>query len=473
LTGRQRVCVIGAGPSGLAAARNCAQFGLDVVVFEKNDKVGGNWVFDARTGHSSVYENTHLISSKALSAYEDFPMPRDYPAYPGHRQVQAYFEAYARHFGLIEHIRFNHTVRRVTRNGAGTWDVRYLDGGAREHCETYDVLMVANGHHWDPRHPEYEGRFTGLYLHSHEFKHVTDAWRGKNVLVIGAGNSGCDVAVEAARIAGKVSLSMRRPQWFVPKFFRGVPSDVVLAYTRWLPPRVRQFGVAALLRLMQGPYSRYGLPTNSTPPLSQHPTVNSEILKLVRDGRIKPRPAVKRLLGQDVEFVDGTREPIDILCACTGFWTTFPFFDKSLIDFRHVEKVPLFRKMMHADYRNLYFIGLFQPIGCIWPLADHQAKLACAEIVGRYARPADLKRAIQQEIDNPHFKFVDGLRHAAEVDYFRLRGELRAELRTAGIDIGRVPLGRKRFVAIGEPGRAFRHPDGAAPSVGGAGHHAP
>ena len=93
-----RICVIGAGPSGIAAAKNCVQAGLNVVVFEKNDRVGGNWVFNAATGHSSVYDNTHIISSKVWSEYEDFPMPADYPDYPGHRQLQAYFDAYARTF---------------------------------------------------------------------------------------------------------------------------------------------------------------------------------------------------------------------------------------------------------------------------------------------------------------------------------------------------------------------------------------
>ncbi len=80
----KRVCVIGAGPSGLSAGKNCIEAGLDVVIFEKNDKVGGNWVFNSKTGHSNVYENTHIISSKVWSEFEDFPIPEDYPDYPKH-----------------------------------------------------------------------------------------------------------------------------------------------------------------------------------------------------------------------------------------------------------------------------------------------------------------------------------------------------------------------------------------------------
>jgi hypothetical protein len=105
--------------------------------------------------------------------------------------------------------------------------------------------------------------------------------------------------------------------------------------------------------------------------------------------------------------------------------------------------VPLYRKMMHADYPNLYFIGLFQPVGCIWPLADYQAKLACLEILGRYRRPDDLKGVIRYEIEHPHFNFEGGQRHAMEVDYHGFRRDLRGELLKAGVDIGKPPMGYK------------------------------
>jgi hypothetical protein len=435
----ERVCVIGAGPSGLAAAKNCVAAGLEVVVFEKNDRVGGNWVFDAATGHSSVYDNTHIISSKTWSSYEDFPMPDDYPDYPDHRRLQAYFTAYAKHFGVEERIRFRHAVTRVTRdNGTGIWSVACTDEHGAPHVETFDVLMVANGHHWNPKYPEYPGSFDGRFLHSHDFKGIDESWRGKNVLVIGGGNSACDVAVESARVAGRVALSMRSPQWFVPKFIFGVPSDVFAARTpQWVPPKVKQWIFTRLLGVLQGSYANYGLPVNTQPALSHHPTLNSDVLDFIRHGRIAPRPAVAALHGKEIEFVDGRREAFDIVCACTGFWTTFPFFDRDFIDYQYVEKIPLFRKMMHPTYRNLYFIGLFQPVGCIWPLADHQARLACLEIAGAYRRPADLDAAIRHEIEHPHYRFGGGQRHAVEVDYFGLRRDLARELRSAGVDIGK------------------------------------
>ncbi|PCD01429.1 flavin-containing monooxygenase [Halopseudomonas pelagia] len=448
----RRVCVIGAGPSGIAAAKNCVQSGLDVVVFEKNDKVGGNWVFNSKTGHSSVYENTHIISSKAWSEYEDFPMPDDYPEYPNHRQLQAYFESYAKHFGAYDQIRFNHTVQRVSRTPAGLWQVCYLDNQNVEHTEIFDVMMVSNGHHWDPKNPSYPGEFSGKFMHSHDFKGVTEEWRGKNVLVIGAGNSACDVAVESARIASKVCLSMRSPQWFLPKFlFGGVPTDAYMARDPWVPTAVGQYMVSNLLRMLQGSYKKMGLPEPKRPVMSHHPTLNSDLLDFIRHGRVKPRPGIKALHGEEVEFTDGSREAFDLICACTGYWTTFPFFDTDFINFKHLEKVPLYHKMMHADYQNLYFIGLFQPTGCIWPMADRQAKLACAEILGLYQRPSDMKAAIQHQLDNPHVEFEGGQRHAVQVEYHQFRQDLRNELRTAGIDIGEAPKKDIYPVQEGEP----------------------
>lgn len=438
----KRVCVIGAGPSGLAAAKNCVQAGLQVVVFEKNDKVGGNWVFNSSTGHSSVYENTHIISSKALSEYEDFPMPAEYPDYPSHLQLQAYFEAYAKHFGAYPHIRFKHVVNKATRTPDGLWQIEYMDAQGESHSEIFEVLMVANGHHWKPKHPEYPGTFTGTYMHSHDFKGIDDNWRDQSVLVIGAGNSACDIAVESARLAKHVSLSMRSPQWFVPKFMFGVPSDVTGARLNILPRKAKQWLMTGMLRVMQGSYSNYGLPVNKKPVLSHHPTLNSDLLDFIRHGRITPKPAIKCFDGEWVEFVDGSKQRFDRICAATGFWISFPFFDKDFIDFQHAEKVPLYRKMLHADINNLYFIGLFQPTGCIWPLADYQALLACAEIVGRYQRPENVDQLIEHEMHNPHYQFDTGSRHSTQVDFHLMRNELKADLKQIGIDIGNPPMGK-------------------------------
>lgn len=422
------VCIIGAGPSGITAAKNCREHGIPYTLFEQSGKVGGNWVFNDATGHSSVYENTHIISSRTLSAYEDYPMPASYPDYPSHQLVQAYFEDYARHFGVLESVRFHHTVVSARRADDGEWDITVRGPDGTSATQRFTHLMVCNGHHWDPRHPQIPGSFTGTYLHSHDFKRADDSWRGKRVLVIGAGNSACDVAVETSRIAGTVHLSMRSPQWFVPKYMFGQPSDVLAARGAWLPKPLRQWVLSRLLRLMQGSYRAMGLPENTKPILSHHPTLNSDLFDLIRHGRIVPKPGIARYEGADVVFADETRAAYDIVVACTGFRISFPFFEPSFVSFEEAEQVPLYRKMMHANVPNLYFIGLFQPLGCIWPLADYQARIACAEIQGRYRRPRDLKASIAHELAHPHFAWEGGPRHSTEVDYHSFRQELIAEL---------------------------------------------
>lgn len=429
------VCIIGAGPSGISAAKNCRQNGIAFDLYEKNDKVGGNWVFNSETQHSSVYENTHIISSKTMSEFEDYPMPNDYPDYPRHDHLQEYFENYSKDFGVYDQIKFHHTVDHIEKNPQGLWSVDFTDAQGKKHNKVYDYLMVCNGHHWFPKYPNYEGEFTGKWMHSHDFKRVTDEWRGQRVLVIGAGNSGCDVAVESARVTKDVYISMRSPQWFVPKFMLGHPADILVKAIANFSPKMRQKMLTKMVKAFTGNYADFGLPVNYKPMLSQHPTANSDFIDYIRHGKIKPKPAIKRLNGKTIEFTDGTSAEFDIICCCTGFWTVFPFFDKDFIDFQHSERLPLYRKMMHAEHDNLYFIGLFQPLGCIWPLSDHQAAVACQEILGKYQRPTDMQKVVQYEMDHPHHPFEGGQRHAAEVDYNDLRMELVADLKTAGIHI--------------------------------------
>lgn len=439
----KRICIIGAGPSGLAATKNCMQAKLDFVAYEKNDQVGGNWVFDSKTGHSSVYENTHLISSKIWSEYEDFPMPLEYPDYPSHLQMKHYFQSYAKHFEILEKIQFNHEVKEVKLDSNKKWQVQIADPAGKIFSETFDIIMVSSGHHHVPKYPKYSGTYTGKFIHSHDFKKIDESWRDKNILVIGAGNSACDIAVEAARISKNVQISMRNPQWIFPKFVFGIPGDVFAAKTRWLPKKIRQYSLKFLMRLIIGPYSKYGLPENKTLPLTTHPTLNSDLLDYIRHGRVKPRPAIKSLENLKVNFIDGSSEDFEIICACTGFSTEFSFFDETFLNFKDLDRIPLYLKMMHQSYESLYFIGLFQPLGCIWPLADYQAKLACLEILGRYRRPKNIVHAVQHEMNNPHFKFAPSPRHAMEVDYHTFRKELKSELKKAGVEIGHAPAGKK------------------------------
>lgn len=418
-----RIAIIGAGPSGLAAIRALREAGLDPVAFEQSDRVGGNWVYSPDPGHSSVAETTHLISSKRLSQYRDFPMPADFPDYPSHRQLLEYFEGYARRFDLHPAIRFGTAVRRVTKRPGDRWA---LDVGAGP-PEEFDHLLVANGHHWDPRWPEYPGTFTGEYLHSHGFKRA-EPFRGRRVLVIGGGNSACDIAVETGRVAAWTGLSWRRGYYLFPKLMFGQPPDVINARIRWIPAPIRRRLQWLSWRLLTGGNAPYGLPEPDHAILRSHPVLNSELPYYLRHGRVHSYPAVTGFDGPLVRFSDGRAEPFDAVIAATGFRISFPFFDRALVSFDD-DQVPLYLRVFPAEHSTLYFIGLVQPSGAIWPLAEAQARLVAARITGRYRLPADHATRAAEEVGAIRRRWVESPRHAIEVDYHEHLHELERALR--------------------------------------------
>ena len=421
----QRICVIGAGPSGITAAKNLLATGFRrVVVYDRNAEVGGNWVYSPDPSHSSVFETTHIISSKQLSQYEDFPMPDGYPDYPGHAELKAYFQSYARHFGVDHVLQLRTEVQSARPRPGGGWTVTLGDG----RLEEFDALLVASGHHWDPRMPSYPGTFGGELLHSHAYK-TAERFAGQRVLVIGGGNSACDIAVETARCSARTAISMRRGYWFVPKFFMGLPTDVINdRLMRKFPKLIRQQAGKLTVWLIQGKNSHYGLPEPEHGPFEAHPTINSELLYFIRHGRIHPRPDISRFEGKTVHFVDGSSAEFDAIIAATGYVTRFPFLDAAEVGDYSGREVPLYLKVFHPRFEDLFFIGLFQPQGCIWPLADWQGRLVARALLGAWKRPANIEGAIRRELDHPDFRFTDSIRHAVEVDYHDFRKRLMTEV---------------------------------------------
>jgi hypothetical protein len=420
----KKICVIGAGPSGITAAKNLLQVGFrNVVVFEKNDVVGGNWVYSERKGHSSVFSTTHIISSKSLSQYEDYPMPEDYPDYPSHEELREYFQSYARAFGVQELIKFNVNVERVQPIADGQWEVQTNE----KHGEyIFDAVLVCNGHHWNPRMPEYPGEFAGDYFHSHDFKN-NKGMEGKRVLVIGGGNSACDIAVETSRVASYTAISMRRGYYFIPKFILGKPSDTLGGGLDWIPRKLRAKITKMLLKVAVGDVSQYGLEKPKHDVFEVHPVINSELLYFIRHGKIEPKKDISKFSGHQVVFTDGSMETFDIVIAATGYKITFPFFDRSFIDYTD-GPVPLYKHVFHPEHRSLFFIGLVQPLGCIWPLSDLQSKLAANYLAGHYQLPGNLQGEIDKMIRTTKSLFMDTPRHTVEVFYHDYRKELLKEI---------------------------------------------
>ncbi len=422
---KKRVCVIGAGPSGITAAKNLLDEGHEVVVYDLGNEVGGNWVFNEKVGHSSVFETTHIISSRTLSEYADYPMPKDYPDYPSHKHLADYFKSYAQYFNLYPFIQFNTLVKNCIMLDDGKWMVSTERDGIETEA-LFDALAVCNGHHWLPRIPTYPGKFNGEFIHSHEVKRFSK-FTGKRVLVIGGGNSACDVAVESSRVAASVDISWRRGYWIAPKFMMGKPADVFSTKIHWLPRTIWQKISALSLYFRNGKNTDYGLPQPDGPLGSHHPTINEDLFFTIRHGKIKPKKDIERLDGEDVIFKDGSKGSYDIIVACTGYIISHPFFDKNLIDYTEGE-VPLWLRMMHPAIKSLYFIGLFQPLGCIWPGSELQSKIMARELSGKWERPNNIEDKIVSELRHPDFKQINTPRHTITVDFHRFKKRLLKQL---------------------------------------------
>ena len=426
----KKVAVIGAGPSGITAIKNFADQGFEVTAFERCDGVGGNWRFNDPSGHSSVFETTHIISSKYTSYYEDYPFPEGTSDYPSHKELLAYFNGYAERFNLMPLIRFGTEVLSCHQSADNSWQIRWKHiATGVESIDSYDGLVVCNGHHHEPRYPDYPGEFTGEYIHSHDYKKAAP-FKDKKVLVIGGGNSACDVAVETARVSKSTAISWRRGYHLIPKFMFGLTTDIYAKQSRWLPKFIRYPLMRLTLEWIQGKNEDIGLPKVENDVMATHPTVNSELYDAIRHGKVKPYGDIRNFDGKTVHFKDGFSQDFDVVIACTGFKIKHKFFDKALINFES-GPVPLLHKMIPEKIINLYFIGLFQPLGCIWPGAELQAKLAAKHFAGRWSPQKPIGELISQELNNPDVSQLSTPRHTITVDDFSFRKRLKKELNVA------------------------------------------
>ncbi len=432
-----RACIIGAGSSGIAAAKALSLAGVPFDCFEAGGAIGGNWVFDNPNGRSACYDTLEINTSCARMAFSDFPMPASYPAYARHDQVHAYFEQYVDHFGFRSDITLHTSVTDVARSDDGAWLVQ-TNGPDGERTRSYDAVLVANGHHWDPRLPDpaYPGAFDGEQLHAHDYR-SGDQLEGRNIVVVGAGNSAMDIAVEGSHRARSVNLSIRRGQWVMKKWLLGRPADQI-AFPGWLP----WWATSLRLRigaLTSGGLARYGLPEPSHRPGQSHPVQSDRIRQRIAAGRVIVRPGIERLDGDGVVFTDGSRVAADLIVWATGYNVTFPFLDPALVAAEENE-LPLFKRTLHPDLPGLYFIGLLQPVGAVMPLAEAQSAWVAEILAGRYVAPADAELRSRMERDHRRNKrqFYRSPRHTMEVDFDhflwdlareRKRGRGRAERR--------------------------------------------
>lgn len=412
----RQVCIVGGGPGGLCMARSLKRHGLPFTVIERHSDFGGIWDLD--NPGTPMYESAHFISSRDLSGFMDFPMPNHYPDYPSNRQILQYLRSFALAFGLYENARFNTSVLEIVKEQSGTWLVKLCDGQVRR----YWAVVCATGSNWDPNLPEINGQFEGEARHAVTYR-SSEEFRGKRVLIVGAGNSGADIACDAARNATKAMISMRRGYHFIPKHVFGIPVDQFSEKGPQLPLRVSRLIFKPLLRMLNGDLSRLGLPRPDHDLFESHPLLNSQLIHHLQHGDIEVKPDISHLDGRKVVFKDGQREEVDLLIYATGYnWSCK--YAAPYMTFKS-GRPQMYLSIFNAEHRNLFGIGYLETNSSAYKLFDNQAHLISSYLSDQLLRPA---RAAQFDSLIQHDKpdlsggiqFVKSARHEVYLEVHAL-----------------------------------------------------
>lgn len=422
------ICIIGAGSSGMAAAKALAARGVAFEGFEIGSDIGGMWRYENDNGLSSAYRSLHIDTSRGNLGYPDHPIPATYPDFLSHDEVLEWLESYAQRFDLKRHFRFNCRVEQIAPEPDGAWRVQLSSGEVRR----FRAVVVANGHLWDPRMASFPGCFDGEQLHAHHYR-TAAPFAGRNVLVVGIGNSAVDIAVDVCKSARRTFLSTRRSAWVMPKYIMGIPID------RWsgffarklhLPTPVSRTLVRWLAVLAVGDQRRFGVPRPQHAIWREHATLSQELLPYCGHGWIRMKPNVRELQGAQVAFDDGSVEPVDAIILATGYRTRFPFLDTAL--FQVTEDVPaLYRRMAPPQLPGLFFLGLVQPVGPTIPLVEVQARWLAALLGGDMRLPPapDMAREIDRHAQGVRRRYVGTARYALEVDARAYARQLQHDMR--------------------------------------------
>lgn len=421
-----RFAIVGAGPSGLAGARNLSRFDLDFDGFESAGEAGGLWNID--NPRSTMYESAHLISSKTTTEFTEFPMPDGTPDYPGHKALRNYFAAFAREFDLLKHFRFDTEVTAVERGDDG-WKVSWR-GKEGVGSAVYEGVILANGTLAEPSIPTFPGAFDGEILHSSQYKSA-DIFRGERVLIIGAGNSGCDIAVDAVHHAMSIDMCVRRGYYFVPRYLLGKPTDT-LNQGRPLPARLKQFFDSRLLKLFTGDPVKFGFPKPNYRIYESHPIVNTLVLQHLGQGDLRIRPDIDHFDGNTVHFSDGTSDDYDLIVLATGYLLDYPFIDRSHLNWTGMAP-KLFLNMFGSDsagsdagsdsagsnrsdqgpspsgFNGVYVLGMVEASGLGW-----QGRYEQAELLARYlAADKGAKHTLEVKAAKPWPDLTGGYKYLA------------------------------------------------------------
>lgn len=421
----RNVAVIGAGAGGICAAKHLLERGIAVTVFEMGSHVGGLWVYENDSGRSPAYASLHINSEARVTSYPDFPFPDGTPLYPTHQQVARYLQDYADHFDVTPHIRFRNRVTSVTPAADEPgWQVTVDE----DQTFVFDGVVVAPGHQSEPAHPPFAQAFTGTYLHSKEYR-TPEPYRGKDVLVIGTGNSALDIAADISDITAATALCARSPVLIMPRMMWGVPTARVLGKLErsWMPWPVRRFIRVQLARIVHGSMEQWGF---KTPKKLTHPAGHPKIMSDIAYERIRVRPGIEDVDGAKVAFEDGTVEQFDVMIAATGFEIDLPFLSPEIVTVED-RSLDLYKRVLLPGWPGLYFVGFFNVSGgANIRMMDIQARWIAALATGELDRPtaADMRAQITAENREVQRRYPDSPRYGLELDPTAYPQSVEAEL---------------------------------------------
>ena len=385
---QKTVAVVGAGLSGLATIKQLKDEGHNVICFEKSDDYGG--VFNSL---DSTYENLVLTVSNYFMAYSDFVPTEERFKFWTKKDYRAYLERYVHRFELLPCIKFAHGVNSISKTDDG-WVIETENGGNTEQYE-FDAVAICSGMFVHPKLPEINGLedFEGETLHSQDYQN-NDAFKGKNVMCVGMGESSSDVTSEISSVAKSCILSLRRYPAVAPKFVPFQKDEFFTIDVSWNTVRnfnnIPKFFHKQLTGKIFKQYRRSLNPDTrlrgewikkSGPPGNQVINKNERVFKHIVDGQVTPNMSgINRFEKNGVIFNDGKKANLDIVMFCTGYKIQFPYLkDGAPSDVRD-----LYLQMFNSEIgESLAFIGFARPQqGGVPTIAEMQARyfaLMCSE----------------------------------------------------------------------------------------------
>lgn len=414
--------VVGAGGSGIAMATELQRAGLDFEVLEARDGLGGSWRYDPEGDGSACYASLVANTSKLRMQILGRKIGGSLWQYASHSEMLGYLESIADHEGVRPHLRLRWRVT-AANHADGAWTLRSASGEERQ----FRALICALGVNGRPRWASLTGDFAGEQVHSAAYR-TPERFTDRDVVVIGLGTSGMEVAGELAEHSRSVAVAVRTPMWAMTRRLASFPIDWLANPTldRVLPWSLRRRTIASLCALTTGGLRRHGLPRPTRRCGDDIIAISDTFPNAVRRGLIDIRPAVDRVEGDEVHFTDGSTTRADVIVHATGFAPPTEF----LPDYARPDTHPLYRRIVHTAAPDLYFVGLIEAHRAILQIAEAQAAWTADVLSGRTQLPAGAQQVeIAQEEARERSRnfgdrrpfFVDTARYIASLQRERPR----------------------------------------------------